>query len=117
MIIFYELEVLLLAAQLFCLQTNFCVPGGAIGVTPLQAGIFGLVASFVTMATGHRIGLHLATLSNKGSFSRQRQNSNDGEVKHDSFFSQYHLLLDPSFASGNLLGILCLMSIQELLAI
>lgn len=93
------------------------VAGGAIGVSPLQAGLYGLLASFLTMALGHWIGLYLARLSNKSSTgSQQNYRASDFNNKRNSLFSQCHLLLDPSFASGALLGILCLISLQELLA-
>lgn len=85
------------------------VAGGAIGVSPLQAGLYGLLASFLTMALGHRIGLHLVGLSNKNSIPTR------GKRASNSVFSRCNLLMDPSFASGSLLGVLCLMSLRELL--
>jgi len=77
------------------------VAGGAIGVSPFQAGIYGLLASFITMALGHSIGLHLARLS-----------TNQKSKTSVAFRS---ILIDPSFVSASLLGILCLVSLKELL--
>jgi len=85
------------------------VAGGAIGVTPLQAGLYGLLASFLTMALGHFIGQYFARLSNASFRSRPKN-------KRTSSFYQCRLILDPSFASGSLLGILSLVSLQEVLS-
>jgi len=82
------------------------VAGGAIGVSPLQAGIFGLLASFLTMALGHSIGLYFARLSNK----------NNDKNKNETPGASRSILLDPSLVSASLLGILCLVSLQELLS-
>jgi len=79
------------------------VAGGAIGVSPLQAGLYGLLASFLTMQIGHLIGQYFAKLSN-GSLSSRQKGSLSNQCNH---------LLDPSFASGSLLGILSLMSLQD----
>mmetsp|Transcript_84175 Transcript_84175/g.170663 ORF Transcript_84175/g.170663 Transcript_84175/m.170663 type:complete len:232 (+) Transcript_84175:112-807(+) len=87
------------------------VAGGAIGVSPLRAGLYGLIASFLTMALGHWIGRYVAN------FSRQKYKSSDWENTHNSSFSLFRLLVDPSFAGGSLLGILSLMSLQELMAV
>mmetsp|Transcript_25188 Transcript_25188/g.69459 ORF Transcript_25188/g.69459 Transcript_25188/m.69459 type:complete len:242 (-) Transcript_25188:138-863(-) len=84
------------------------VAGGAIGVSPLEAGLYGLVASFLTMALGHRIGIRLAGLTNKNPIPTR------GKSGLNSFFSLLNLLMDPSFASGSLLGVLCLVSLHEL---
>ena len=76
--------------------------GGAIGISPLQAGLYGLMASFLTMAGGHWIGQYFYRISDTKSKSGERKPS-----------SQYTIFLDPSFASGSLLGILALMSLYE----
>ena len=89
------------AALLFTM--GFFIIGGAIGVSPLQAGLYGLLASFLTMQIGHLIGQYFARLSNGSLSSRQKC----------SLSNQRNLLLDPSFASGSLLGILSLMSLQD----
>ena len=81
--------------------------GGAIGISPLQAGLYGLLASFLTMATGHWIGQYFARISNTKAKGGGRT------VLDDSISSQSNILLDPSFASGSLLGILSLMSLHE----
>jgi hypothetical protein len=93
----------LLASAAFLFTVGFFIKGGAIGVSPLQAGIYGLLASFLTMKIGHLIGQYFARLSN-GSF---------GSKQRGSLSNQCNLLLDPSFASGSLLGILSLMSLQD----
>jgi len=85
--------------------------GGAIGVSPLQAGLYGLLASFLTMALGHWIGLRFAGISKNNKIS----NLAGQKSRASSYFPECHLLLDPSFASGSLLGVLCLVSLQELL--
>lgn len=87
------------------------VAGGAIGVSPLQAGLYGLLASFLTMALGHWIGLRFAGISKNNKIS----NLAGQKSRASSYFPECHLLLDPSFASGSLLGVLCLVSLQELL--
>lgn len=81
--------------------------GGAIGISPLQAGLYGLLASFLTMALGHWIGYYVARLSNK---------SRDETTIRSSLSTQFCLLLDPSFASGSLLGILSFMQFHEALS-
>lgn len=83
---------------------SILIVGGAIGVSPLHAGIFGLLASFLTMALGHSIGLYFARLSNS-----KNKNSKTSVASRS-------ILLDPSLASASLLGILCLVSLQELLS-
>jgi hypothetical protein len=89
--------------------------GGAVGVSPLQAGIFGLMASFLTMALGHWIGLYAAATTTN-CFKASRANK-----KHHSEIPcwwnwKYQLFLDPSFVSASLLGALCIMSLQEVWA-
>ena len=81
--------------------------GGAIGISPLQAGLYGLLASFLTMAVGHWIGQCFARISNANGDEKSRKSSLSNQGK---------LLLDPSFASGSLLGILSLMSLHEVLS-
>ena len=86
---------------------GFYVVGGAIGISPLQAGLYGLMTSFLTMALGHWIGHHIARLSSKNS---------DETTIRSSLSNRFRLMLDPSFASGSLLGVLSVMSLHEALS-
>jgi hypothetical protein len=92
------------------------VAGGAIGVSPMQAGLYGLLASFLTMALGHTIGQYCAKLSRANFTSGENSRTSDEKNLRSSLSSQCRLLLDPSFASGSLLGILSLMSLQDALS-
>ena len=91
------------------------VTGGAIGVSPLLAGIYGLLASFLTMALGHFIGQYCARLSTASLITKQKIKSIDEESLWSSISSRCHLIIDPSFASGSLLGILSLMSLYDVI--
>ena len=63
------------------------VAGGAAGISPEVASIYALVASFGTMSVGHSIGKRMGK----------------------------NLATDPSLIAGILLGLLCLLTIYEVL--
>jgi putative Mn2+ efflux pump MntP len=95
------------------------VAGGAVGVTPLEAGVYGFCASFVTMSVGEEIGQLWSTTAtasrNRGrrvEHQQTRQRTNNIFIPN-SRFQSLQVLLDPSFVSASLLGFLCLMSLHE----
>jgi putative Mn2+ efflux pump MntP len=72
------------------------VAGGAAGLTPQMSAFYALVASFVTMFVGHRVGRRVGSAMNKN-------NKKDHQI----------IWLHPSLLSALLLGILCLLTLQE----
>ena len=89
--------------------------GGAIGISPVQAGLYGLSASFLTMALGHLIGQYFARLSKASLGSREKKETSDDMKKGSVFSDTCSFMLDPLLASGSLLGILALLSLQEVI--
>jgi putative Mn2+ efflux pump MntP len=82
------------------------VAGGAVGVTAWQAALFGLIASFVTMLIGYRIGRY----AGKTALNFLPSNNQNSWRKSCS-----SVFVDPSFVSAILLGVLCVLSCQEAL--
>lgn len=80
------------------------VAGGAVGVSSLQASLYGLMASFWTMLLGYKLGR---------TFAASKEPTIHRLTRLSGWRERLWMLLDPSFVSASLLGILCFMSIQE----
>jgi putative Mn2+ efflux pump MntP len=80
------------------------VAAGAVGVTVVQASLYGLLASFLTMLLGYLIGQYAASKVTA---------STDTRSSSRCWVERVRRLLDPSFVSATLLGILFILSCQE----
>ena len=69
----------------------------------------------ITMALGHFNGQYFAKLSSANLIAKQKIKAIDEKSLWSSISSRCHLIIDPSFASGSLLGILSLMSLYDVI--
>ena len=75
------------------------VAGGAAGLTPPMSALYALVASFFSMLVGYRVGLRLGSTMDKKQYQKKKKKEG--------------LWLHPSLLSALLLGVLCLLTLQE----
>lgn len=93
------------------------VAGGAAGLLPEFSTVYAFLASFLTMAVGYAMGWQLGlTLVQEKKEPQQRQEQ--GEEQNSNWKSPLHSaypIFHPSLLSAGLLGLLCLLTLQEAL--